>query len=211
MSQVQETSLSQLYHRVLDLIPTGRTLDYDDKMITDIPDVEVIERRTFILKQCLDKVILDVGCKGSFHAELKAVTKKCYGIDRDIVKEDPDFKQVVIGKDPIPIYEDVEIVVCGEVIEHLSNPGMFLDELRTSYPTQMKIISVPNAFSNGHQGWIKKGQENTNKDHVAYYTYVTLKGLLSKHGYKIEEFYWYDNPEHIQIQGLNEGMVVVTV
>ena len=47
-----------------------------------------------------------------------------------MVKDDPDFKQVVIGKDPIPVYEDVQIVVCGEVMEHLCNPGMFLDELK---------------------------------------------------------------------------------
>jgi hypothetical protein len=209
MNQLQENSLSHLYHRVLDLRGTGRTLEYEDKMITDLPDTEVIERRAFILKQCLDKVILDVGCKGPFHDELKEVAKKCYGIDREMVKDDPDFVQMVIGKDPIPVYEDVQIVVCGEVMEHLCNPGLFLDELKSCYPSHTKIISVPNAFAQGHQAWMRKGQENTNKDHVAYYTYVTLTGLLKKHNYEVKEFYWYDNPEHISVQGLNEGMVVV--
>ena len=211
MNQVQENSLDQLYRRVLDLAGTDRTIEYEDKMITDIPDTEVIDRRAFILKQCIDKVVLDVGCAGSFHTELKQVSKKCYGIDQVAVKNDPDFKQMEIGKEPIPVYEDVDIIICGEIIEHLSNPGLFLDELRTSYPAKIKIISVPNAFAGGHQGWIKKGQENTNKDHVAYYSYVTLFSLLNKHGYKIDRFYWYDNPKYINYQGLNEGMVVVTI
>jgi len=205
----QPIPLHQLYHKVLNL--GQMTLEYADKMVTDLPNTDVVDRRMFILKQCMDKIVLDVGCKGPFHEELREVTKKCYGIDQDMVKDDPDFLQMVIGKDALPVYEDVEIVVCGEIIEHLVNPGLFLQELRQCYPTQTKIISVPNAFAKGHHSWIKKGQENTNTDHVAYYSYVTLKGLLHKCGYELREFYWYDNPESITVHGLNEGMVAVTL
>ena len=204
----QPIPLHQLYHKVLNL--GHMTLEYADKMVTDLPNTDVVDRRMFILKQCMDKVVLDVGCKGPFHEELKEVTKKCYGIDQEMVKDDPDFLQMVIGKDALPVYEDVQVIVCGEIIEHLINPGLFLQELKEKYPTQTKIISVPNAFAKGHPSWIKKRKENTNTDHVAFYSYVTLKGLLGKCGYEVKEFYWYDNPEHIQVHGLNEGMVAVT-
>lgn len=210
MNQTQPQSLEHLYRKVLNLQGTHYTLEYEDKMITDLPNTDVVDRRVFILKHCVDKVVFDIGCNGSFHAEVLEVSKKCYGIDQVAMKDVPDFTQMVIGKEPIPIYPDVEIVLCGEIMEHLSNPGAFLDELKAGYPTHMKIFSVPNAFSQGHHLWIKKGQENTNKDHVAYYTYVTLSCLLKRHGYSLKEFYWYDNPEHISVQGLNEGMVAIT-
>lgn len=202
-------SIEHLYHRVLELGATP--LDYADKMITDVPDTEVIDRQTFVLNRCMDKVVLDIGCAGPFHKDLRDITKKCYGIDQTMVKDDPLFTQIVIGKEPIPIYDDIQIVFCGEVIEHLSNPGLFLDEIKVGYPNVEKIVTVPNAFGRMHGGWMKKQQECTNKDHVAFYSYVTITNLLQRHGYEVKEFYWYDNPEYIEHQGLNEGMVVVAI
>lgn len=203
-------SIDDLLNELNDVNSHGINPEYYDRMITYIPDAEVIDRVAFLMSKVMDKNILDIGCAGYLHKNLKTVATKCYGIDQVEIKDDPDFKQIIIGKDPLPKF-DIDIVICGEVVEHLSNPGMFLDELKTVYPSQEKIITVPNAFANYHQSWIRKGKENTNKDHVAYYSYVTMTTLLKRCGYEVKEFYWYDDPSHIQPQGLNEGMVFVTI
>jgi 2-polyprenyl-3-methyl-5-hydroxy-6-metoxy-1,4-benzoquinol methylase len=179
-------------------------------MIHDIPDSEVIDRKMFILKNCLDKVVLDIGCYGPLHTEIKQIAKTAYGIDHRELKDDPLFFKLEITKAPLPELKDVEIVVCGEVVEHLSNPGLFLEELKQKYSCQ-KIFSVPNAFGVFHTHWIKNSQENVNDDHVAYYSYKTFTTLLTRYGYKVKEFYWYDNPTQVQKQGFNEGLVFVTI
>lgn len=183
---------------------------YHDRMVHDIPDAEVIERKTFILKKCVDRVVLDIGCFGPLHDEIKTIAKTAYGIDHKVLKNDPLFFELEITKAPLPELKDVEIVVCGEVVEHLSNPGLFLEELKQKYPCE-KLFSVPNAFGSFHVNWTRKGQENVNDDHVAYYSYKTFTTLLKRYGYKITEFYWYDNPKQVQEQGFNEGLVFVTI
>ena len=188
----------------------GMDLVYRDKMMTKFPDTEVINRNVYILDNCIDKRVLDIGCAGPLHKDIREVASKCYGIDQTLVKDDPDFLQMTIGKDPLPVYE-VDLIICGEIIEHLSNPGLFLDELKKCYPTVEKIITVPNAFASAHAGWTKSGKENTNRDHVAYYSYTTMSNLLTRHGYKITNFYWYDNPESSRQQGFNEGLVFVAI
>lgn len=201
-------SIEQAQKEVLSL--GNMTWDYKDRMVTNIPNADVITRNVFILKQCLDKTILDVGCYGPLHKDIREVAKRAYGIDIRKMPDDPDFMQLELTKDPLPVFSDVELVICGEVIEHLSNPGMFLGELKEKYPTVNKIFTVPNAFGSTQVHWIKKLKENTNRDHVAYYSYVTFSELLRRYDYRILEFYWYDNPEQVQQHGFNEGMVFVT-
>jgi len=179
-------------------------------MVHEIPDTEVIERQTFILKKCLDKTVLDIGCFGHLHREIKKVAKVAYGIDHKMIPDDPTFFQLELTRSPLPELKDVEVVICGEVVEHLSNPGLFLEELRAKYHCET-IFSVPNAFGSFHVSWIRQGKENVNEDHVAYYTYKTFTTLLKRYGYKVSEFYWYDNPDQVQRQGFNEGMVFSTI
>jgi 2-polyprenyl-3-methyl-5-hydroxy-6-metoxy-1,4-benzoquinol methylase len=188
----------------------NHTADYHDRMVHDIPDTEVIDRQAYILSHCVDKVVLDVGCFGPLHNEIKKIAKIAYGIDHKPIEGDPLFFQIEINKIPLPELKDVDLVVCGEVLEHLSNPGFFLEELKQKYSCE-KVFSVPNAFGSFHTAWTKQGKENVNEDHVCYYSYKTFTTLLSRYGYKVKEFYWYDNPHQVQRQGFNEGLVFLTI
>ena len=184
--------------------------EYHDRMVHSIPDAEVIDRQKFILTECIDKTVLDIGCKGDLHSDIKLIAKRVYGIDHAEVKDDPDFFKVELTKEEIPLLEGIEVIICGEVLEHLSNPGLFLEELKKKYPNKKKIFSVPNAFGIFHTTWIRKGEENVNNDHVAYYSWKTFTTLVKRYGYEVSGFYWYDNPNQIQKQGFNEGLVFVT-
>ena len=107
-----------------------------------------------------------------------------------------------MDREDLPLLQDVDLVLCGEVLEHLSNPGRFLDGLR-NYGKET-IITVPSAFSEVGYSWIRRGTENVNKDHVAYYSWRTLKTLVERHGYEVRQFYWYGGKP-----GVSEGLIMV--
>jgi 2-polyprenyl-3-methyl-5-hydroxy-6-metoxy-1,4-benzoquinol methylase len=177
--------------------------EYAAKMLHAVPDAEVVDRAKFILERCKGQVVLDVGASGPMHEAIVNVAAKVYGIDR----QDGDG---VVGIDlddyhaALPVFSDVTRIVCGEVLEHLSNPGWFLKRLREAYRCET-IITVPNAFAEAGRGQLKRGTEVVNIDHVSWLSYTTLRTLLQRHGYEIKNFWWYNGQPYTA-----EGLIVVT-
>jgi 2-polyprenyl-3-methyl-5-hydroxy-6-metoxy-1,4-benzoquinol methylase len=104
--------------------------EYYQKMMHKIPSGKVVEREPFILSLCKDKSVLNVGsASGQLHEAIRGIAKKLYGIDKD---QPTDY---VVDLDQIqqlwdmPHITDIDLIVCGEVLEHLSNPGNFLAHL----------------------------------------------------------------------------------
>ena len=162
----------------------GKSPEYVAKQLHALPPVKVLDREGFILRRCDGRVVLDIGASGPMHEMICEIAKSCYGIDRE---DSPG----VVGIDlddvasELPRYADVELVVCGEVLEHLSNPGQFLDKLRAAYKCPI-IFTVPNAFHNSSQFWVRQhGLENVNIDHVAWHSPRTLRTLLERAGMEV--------------------------
>jgi hypothetical protein len=166
------------------------TAEYAAKMLHRIPEAPVVDRAEFLLSQCKDHVVLDIGASGPMHDAIVKVAATCYGIDRT----DGDG---IVGVDlndvhvSLPVYADVTLVICGEVLEHLSNPGWLLDRLRAAYPVTT-IITVPNAFSEIARLKLADGHESVNRDHTCWFSWKTLSVLLERHGYVVKEFCWYN-------------------
>lgn len=181
---------------------SGPSPEYAAKQLHRVPDAPTVDRRAFILDRCRGKVVLDIGASGPMHQAIEEAAGKCYGIDRD---DSPGVVGVNLDSYPVPLpyWDDVEMVVCGEVIEHLSNPGHFLQALWLTYKSPV-IITVPNAHSHSGLRSLERGIENVNIDHVAWYSYRTLKTLLTRVGYEIKEFYWYNGKPRFA-----EGLIVV--
>lgn len=172
------------------------------KQFHAMPEAEVVDRTAFLLDRCRGRWVLDIGASGPLHSVIKAVAKKYQGIDRYA-------GDGVIGMDlddvtaDFPKFWGVEVVICGEVLEHLSNPGYFLDRLNKTYALTT-IFTTPNAYSDVARNWALRGQENVNIDHIAWHSPRTLRTLLGRHGYTIDEFYWYRGRP-----GFSEGMIAV--
>ena len=115
----------------------------------------------------------------------------CWGIDRLGGPNIFGFDLDDVEAGSLPDFVGVELVICGEVLEHLSNPGHFLKRLKKAYPVTT-IFTVPNAFTDIGRNSLKTGIEQVNSDHTCYYSYTTLKELLDRHAYQIDEFYWYN-------------------
>lgn len=178
---------------------------YFNKYMVKIPETISIPREDFILAKCENKVILDIGCVGPLHVNIMKVAKETWGIDIQDNPGYPNYFKCDLSNQPIPfpLAEKFDLVVCGEVIEHLINPGQFLMQLHAAKCPI--IVTVPNAFGSAGMKCIRNtGYENVNKDHVAYYSYGTFKVLATKCKYKISEYYWYNGEPR-----LSEGIIFV--
>jgi len=173
---------------------------YADKMIHRVPDLPVVkDRAAYLLEKSKDKIVLDIGCTGEISKAIRKAAKGYYGIDS---ANGGDWAVVDIDHRPdqMPKHEDVEIVILSEVLEHLANPGYFLMALKEMYAGKTVYITVPNAGA--YQ--VKDDCEIVNKDHVSWYSYTTLKTLLTRYQYEIKEARWYNGVPHKA-----EGIIMV--
>jgi hypothetical protein len=181
---------------------------YAAKMLHPLPTgATVVNRRAFILERAKGKTVLDVGATGPMHALLAEAAAKVYGWDREDAPGVTGLNLDAVGV-PLPAYADVELIVLGEVLEHLSNPGHFLDRLRAAY-TCPTIVTVPNAYSTLGRGHLARGYDCVNGDHIAWHSPKTLAVLLARAGYEIREFYYYNGKPNAPVYEA-EGLIAVT-
>jgi 2-polyprenyl-3-methyl-5-hydroxy-6-metoxy-1,4-benzoquinol methylase len=192
--------------------------EYIEKMMHPFPPATQVDRAKFILEHCTGKRVLEFGASGTLSAQIRAVASEYFGVDRQSNKDAniQGFDLDDVSKDYLPFWSQTEfvrldVIVCGEVLEHLSNPGHFLRRLRHQYAENEQhkgiafIMTVPNAFAKAGAQWAAKGIENVNRDHVAWYSPKTISVLLERAGFTVGGLFWYggDGPTA-------EGLVVVT-
>jgi 2-polyprenyl-3-methyl-5-hydroxy-6-metoxy-1,4-benzoquinol methylase len=77
-----------------------------------------------------------------------------------------------------------ELVVAGEVIEHLDDPGGFLDGIHALVaPGGMLVVTTPNATGLVNAAALLGNFEVNHPDHVVMYTCATLDAMLQRHGW----------------------------
>jgi len=188
--------------------PTPKVRDpgYVAKMMHEVPESTVVDRAKFVLERVRGKRVLEFGATGKLHDEVRKVASYYFGVDRESSVQVAGFDLDDVSKAHLPADSVFpEIILCGEVLEHLGNPQWFLTRLRRQYASLPVIITVPNALTKIGLRHIDQGTENVNIDHVAYYSYRTLRTLLERVGYGIECFHWYGGDPYTA-----EGLIVVT-
>lgn len=187
--------------------------------------LELVQRLDFIREVCKDKKVLHLGCTNYpyteeaiesdmlLHFELEKIADKVYGFDFDQAGLDilaghgtKDLYRADLQKlEEVELKETFEVIVAGEMIEHLNNPGLFLKGIQRFMDDKtLLVITTINAYC-GMRFWQyglrgKKGSvEPVHPDHVAYYSYSTLGLLLGRHDLEVEKFMFYDlGKEHRQ-------------
>ena len=157
------------------------------------------DRRTrvdIVVERCRDKEVLDVGCVaheppeygGMFgpnwlHAHIVSVAKRCVGTDID-----PAGIQAMTAAGYDAIYTDVtgtvedvanmgpfEVIVAGEVIEHLGAPqGLFAAAGRLLVDGGQLVITTPNPYAPYRA---RCGQLNIVWESVDHVTYLFPSGI----------------------------------
>lgn len=180
--------------------------------------MELVQRVEFIKRACAGKKVLHLGCTNwpytqdaidknmLLHFELAASASSLYGFDFD--QEGLDvlaaagttdlYRADLENLDAVEMNETFDVIVAGEMIEHLNNPGLFLKGIQRfmNAETQLVITTI-NAYSAlrfAIYGLRGKGglNEPVHPDHVAYYSYKTLNLLVERAGLKVSEFCFYD-------------------
>lgn len=174
-------------------------VEYIEKQLHQIPKAKVIDRVAYLVAQAEGKTILDIGASGPLMDRLKQVAGNYHGLD--ISGEfSMNFHKIDLEQTyELPNIPGLELIIAGEIIEHLSNAGHFLDLCHAvGVPV---ILTTPNAHSISSVNYLKRGIENVNKQHVAWYSYHTLKVLIERHGFRPVEWFWY-NGKPIFAEGL---------
>lgn len=179
---------------------------------------ELVERIELLKTACAGKKVLHLGCtnypytkdsidkKMLLHFEIAKAAKELYGFDFDragidvLTKAGVEklFRADLENLAEVPLDETFEVIVAGEMIEHLSNPGLFLRGIKRFMNQETKLlITTINAYC-GMRNIIYalrgKGGKNepVHPDHVAYYSFATLKLVIEREGIALEKFSFYD-------------------
>jgi len=170
------------------------------KMLHVVPDLPIVaDRKAYLVEKARGKVVLDIGCTGPISAAIRAAAATYYGVDT-VAGTGVTVCDLDVAPQTMPRHADVEMVIASELLEHLANPGRFLDALHEAYLGIPVYLTVPHAGA--YQ--VKNGtHEVVNREHVAWYSYTTLATLLRRSGYRMDLARWYHGQPHTA-----EGLIV---
>jgi SAM-dependent methyltransferase len=90
--------------------------------------------------------------------------------------------------------EAADVVVAGEVIEHLDSPGPFLLAMHLLVrPGGRLVVTTPNAYRPLNSLVPVSGSELVHPDHTAWHSPHTLRNLLERSGWEVVESGYYQN------------------
>lgn len=166
-----------------------------------------VSRLKLVSQFCEGKDVLDVGCvnhdlrnvDGSNwqHSRIKAVASSVLGVDylEEEISELARLGYRVIAADvtkPIEIDEQFDVIVVGNLIEHLSNfEGLMLNIERLLRPGGCALISTANPFFREQYFYSAfKNDIIVNAEHTCWLDPVTLDQLAQRFGLVTNEVYW---------------------
>lgn len=94
--------------------------------------------------------------------------------------------------------EPADVVVAGEIIEHLESPGQFLRAVAPLLrPDGVLVVTTPNAYRLA--GFLAPvlGEELIHPDHVGIHSIHTLRTLGERAGYRVDRLGYYQNTPKI--------------
>lgn len=138
------------------------------------------------------------------HARLAAAAESIVGLDLaeegvDWAKEQGFEAHAVDAQSPEAVaglgLDPADVVVAGEIIEHLDAPGPFLRAMRELLtPDGLLVVTTPNAYKLLNFVVPASGSELIHPDHTAWHSPHTLKNLLERNGWTVEGMAYYQNP-----------------
>lgn len=156
------------------------------------------------------KEVLDLGCvdheasqeegKDWLHRKIRQSARKTTGVDYaepEVQRLRSKGYDVVCGNvESLDLKQKFDVVTAGNIIEHLSNPGLFLETVKRHLkPEGVFTVTTDNCYGlrslkavTFHDG------VRPNREHTMTFEEEVLKQLLERHGFKIADFYYYNGP-----------------
>jgi 2-polyprenyl-3-methyl-5-hydroxy-6-metoxy-1,4-benzoquinol methylase len=180
-------------------------------LATRIKNSRTINKELFIQEKCRGKNVLDLGCirhNADFalkdlnwlHMKIKSVANKIIGIDYlpvEIEKLQNYGYDIVFGDvtKPLDINEKFDVIVAGDIIEHLTNfEGFFENCSRLLNPEGILIVTTPNPYYAGEFHFVAfKNNFLINPEHTCWICPQALSQLSDRFSYIIDEIYFIKN------------------
>ena len=171
----------------------------------------ISNRNKYLQKLVKDKDVLHLGCldygrseKTSLHQFLVNSAKKILGVDIDkklIAKYKNKYNIIVADVEKkLSIKEKFDFVIAGEIIEHVTNFGMMLENCKHYLKKSGKlVITTPNAYN--YRNIVRQFFFNhviQDKEHVSIFDKETITQALERHNYKVSFF------SYLHIKPLNK-------
>jgi SAM-dependent methyltransferase len=125
------------------------------------------------------------------HEKVVSHAESCVGVDINIGGvgrvRDLGFERFVVADvERLPCRGNFDVVVAGEIVEHVFNMGLFLESARAALKEGGSlVITTPNGFSVSFIGWgILSGRERCHPEHTCYYSPQTLSYVVRQHGFR---------------------------
>lgn len=172
-----------------------------------------VDRRAYILDACRDARVLHLGCVDHpflherlvsgdlLHAAIAEVASDLWGVDLDRAGLDTlraaGFANLheadIEHLDAAGLTGQFDVIVAGEIVEHLTSPGAFLRHVpRLLAPGGKLLVTVPSAQSIRLVANALRRVEVVHPDHKAYFSPHTLTELLASNELTVVDLkpYW---------------------
>ena len=170
-------------------------------------------RLDFLRRYVADKNVLEIGpaeLVGTInrdklerwpHQIIKDLAKSLTGLEKNLQQvsalQELGYKIFHGDAEDFNLGKRYDVIFAGEVIEHLSNPGQFLQCARNHlHPGGILLITTPNRFNlRALKSIILENRVQKYRKlidgHVAYYDVWSLEHLLEREGFSIVELGYY--------------------
>jgi 2-polyprenyl-3-methyl-5-hydroxy-6-metoxy-1,4-benzoquinol methylase len=186
-------------------------MDFSSIVRQDTPFGVLSDISSFILAECSDKSVLNIGAAGGvqnylpnkkhiwLHYQISQVAAELVGIDIDKASIDYAAKygiSITEGNcECMQLGHRFDLVVMSDVIEHLNAPGLALQTLMNHLNLGGKIlITTPNPT---HYGLIARSllgrSLNIYYDHVCCFFPEHIQALCIRFGYRLSAIYFFGN------------------
>lgn len=165
-------------------------------------------REDYLVRAATGKAVLHLGCADAIHMvehaaagrllhpRIEKVAKRCLGvdIDEDAIRKLKQFcsGELLIGDAEqlkLDTPEPFELIIAGEVIEHLNNPGKFLESVANYMgPGSELLLTTPNVLSIKTFLFAAAGKQHIHPDHTLGFTFSFLQTLANRQ--KFEPIEW---------------------
>jgi hypothetical protein len=184
-------------------LPRGRPVERHEALIEAARGRRVVHVG-FVDELMASKIAQEVW----LHARLAAVASSLVGLDSSeegvaAARADGYEAYVVDAQSAEAVRElglkPADVVIAGEIIEHLDAPGPFLRAMHEAAPEL--VLTTPNAYRLLNFLAPISGSELVHPDHTNWQSPRTLQTLLERAGWEVERISYYHAPTRRKVSG----------
>ncbi|MDD3175234.1 MAG: class I SAM-dependent methyltransferase [Candidatus Nanoarchaeia archaeon] len=155
-------------------------------------------REELVIPLIKNKSVLDLSNSwGDFKDLINKFAKSYEGVD---IEKGTTYTADL--NEPLNLKKTYEVIVAGELIEHIENTGIFLENVKKHLNSKgLFFLSTPNSTSFRFGFYAFFGKEPEYSEHIKYFSKDSLKLILSRY-FKVKKIGFCNLTTNIANQGL---------